>query len=139
LEEAKAGLEELAKGESPSLRNAASIDQELLGLRSSLAQQEDIAGAAVEKMRRAEALAFEIQKDIVAERETSAELQKQKAALEKSLNELQLKLIDLETKGYSSASQDIKFLHKRIQEVSTDSPSSEKKTPSYLLPYPCPQ
>ena len=43
--------------------------------------------------------------------------QKKKAAVEKTLNEVQLKLIDLETKGYSSASQDIKFLHKRIQEV----------------------
>lgn len=118
LEEAKAGLEELAKSESPSLRNAANIDKEILELKAGLAQQEDIAAAAVEKMRRAEALVAEIQKDIVAEREASAELQKQKAALEKSLNEAQLKLIDLETKGYSTASQDIKFLHKRIQEVS---------------------
>ncbi|SPQ19096.1 821b4c22-5052-40eb-93df-7bf7ac466141 [Thermothielavioides terrestris] len=117
LEEAKAGLEELAKSESPSLRNAANIDKEILELKAGLAQQEDIAAAAVEKMRRAEALVSEIQRDIVAEREASAELQKQKAALEKSLNEVQLKLIDLETKGYSTASQDIKFLHKRIQEL----------------------
>ncbi|KAL2261572.1 hypothetical protein VTK26DRAFT_3858 [Humicola hyalothermophila] len=119
LEEAKAGLEELAKSESPSLRNAANIDKEILELKAGLAQQEDIASAAIEKMRRAEALVSEIQKDIVAEREASAELQKQKAALEKSLNEVQLKLIDLETKGYSTASQDIKFLHKRIQELET--------------------
>ncbi|KAJ4298768.1 class II myosin [Collariella sp. IMI 366227] len=117
LKEAKAGLEELAKSESPSLRNAANIDKEILELKAGIAQQEDIAAAAVEKMRRAEALALEIQKDIVAEREAGAELQKQKAALEKSLNELQLKLIDLETKGYSTGSQDIKFLHKRIQEL----------------------
>lgn len=119
LEEAKAGLEDLAKSESPSLRNAASIDKEMLELKSSLAQQEDIAAAAIEKMRRAEALASEVQKDIVVERETSVQLQKDKAALEKTLNEVQVKLVDLETKGYSSASQDIKFLHKRIQEAST--------------------
>ncbi|KAL2158334.1 hypothetical protein VTH06DRAFT_4382 [Thermothelomyces fergusii] len=117
LEEAKAGLDELAKSESPSLRNAASVDKEILELKAGLAQQEDIAAAAVEKMRRAESLVSEIQKDIVAEREASAELLKQKAALEKSLNEAQLKLIDLETKGYSAASHDIKFLHKRIQEL----------------------
>ncbi|KAH6628272.1 P-loop containing nucleoside triphosphate hydrolase protein [Chaetomium tenue] len=117
LEEAKAGLEELAKSESPSLRNAANSDKEILELKAGLAQQEDIAAAAVEKMRRAESLVSEIQKDIVGEREASAELQKQKAALEKSLNEVQLKLIDLETKGYSTASHDIKFLHKRIQEL----------------------
>lgn len=118
LEEAKAGLEDLVKGESPSLRNAANMDKEILELKSNLAYQEDIAAAAVEKMRRAEALATEIQKDVMAERESTAQLQKQKALLEKNLNEAQLKLVDLETKGYSSASQDIKFLHKRIQEVS---------------------
>ena len=118
LEEAKAGLEELTKGESPSLRNAAHMDREVLELKSQIAQQEDIAAAAVGKMRRAEALVAEIQKDVASERNTGAELQKQKATLEKSLNEAQLKLVDLETKGYSSASQDVKFLHKRIHEVS---------------------
>ncbi|KHO00173.1 myosin type II heavy chain [Metarhizium album ARSEF 1941] len=117
LAEAKAGLEELVKGESPSLRDAATMDKEVLELKSSLAQQEDVAVAAVEKMRRAEALVSDVQKEIAAEREASTELQKQKAVLEKSLNEAQLKLIDLETKGFSSASQDIKFLHKRIQEL----------------------
>ncbi|EFZ03771.1 myosin [Metarhizium robertsii] len=117
LEEAKAGLEELVKGESPSLRDAAILDKEVLDLKSSLAHQEDVAAAAVEKMRRAEALVSDVQKEIAAEREASTELQKQKAVLEKSLNEAQLKLIDLETKGFSSASQDIKFLHKRIQEL----------------------
>ncbi|ROV96752.1 hypothetical protein VSDG_05613 [Cytospora chrysosperma] len=125
LEEAKAGLEDLVKSESPSLRNAASIDKQMLELKSSLAQQEDIAAAAVEKMRRAEALASEVQKDIVVERETSAQLQKDKATLEKTLNEVQVKLVDLETKGYSSASQDIKFLHKRIQEACTPFTSSQ--------------
>lgn len=119
LEEAKAGLEELAKGDA-SLRDVASSDKEILDLKSSLAQQEDLAAAAVEKMRRAEALVSEIQKDIAAERETSTHLQQQKTNLEKTLSEAQLKLVDLETKGYSSASQDIKFLHKRIQEVSRD-------------------
>lgn len=117
LEEAKAGLDDLAKGDA-SLRDAASSDKEILNLKSSLAQQSDIAAAAVEKMRRAEALVSEIQKDIAAERENGTHLQKQKTSLEKTLSEAQLKLVDLETKGYSSASQDIKFLHKRIQEVS---------------------
>ncbi|KAI6782526.1 Myosin type-2 heavy chain-like protein [Emericellopsis cladophorae] len=125
LAEAKAGLDELTKGESPSLRDAASTDKEILDLKSSLAQQEDIATAAVEKMRRAESLAAEMQKDITAEREGTAALAKQKAMLEKNLNEAQLKLVDLETKGYSSASQDIKFLYKRIQELETQLESQE--------------
>ncbi|KAK3371877.1 P-loop containing nucleoside triphosphate hydrolase protein [Podospora didyma] len=127
LEEAKAGLEELANSESAPLRNAANFDREILELKSGLAQQEDIAAAAVEKMRRAEALVSEIQRDIMAERESSAELQKQKVALEKSLNEVQLKLIDLETKGYSTASHDIKFLHKRIQELETQLEEQENE------------
>lgn len=118
LLEAKSGLDDLARGDSPSLRNAASLDRELLELKSHLAQQEDIAAAAVGKMRRAEALSSEMQKDIVAEREMTVQLHTEKAALEKSLKELQVRLIDLETKGYSSASQDVRFLHGRVKEVS---------------------
>lgn len=118
LEEAKAGLDDLARGESPSIRNAANMDRELLELKSNLAQQEDIVAAAVGKMRRAEALSSETQKDIVAEREMTAQLNTEKAALEKSVKELQLRLVDLETKGYSSASQDVRFLNGRVQEVS---------------------
>ena len=129
LEEAKAGLDDLARGgDSPSLRNAANLDKEILELRSCLAQQEDIASAAVEKMRRAEALAAETQKDMATERDTCAQLQKEKAALEKSLSEIQVKLVDLETKGYSSASLDIKFLHKRIQEVRSPPPLLDPNT-----------
>jgi myosin protein heavy chain len=117
LKEAGDRLEDLAKGESPSLRNAAGMDRELLELKSKLAQQEDLVSAAVGKMRRADALATELQKEMVAEREANAQLFKDKAALEKQLREAQLRCVDLETKGYSSASQDVRFLHKRIQEV----------------------
>ena len=117
LEEAKAGLEDLSRSDSPAVRNAAGVDREILELKANLAQQEDISAAAVGKMRRAEALAVEMQKDIVSEREMTAQLNKEKAALEKSLKEHQVKLVDLETKGYSSASQDVRFLHGRVQEV----------------------
>lgn len=119
LTEAGERLEDLAKGESPAMRNAAGMDREILELKSKLAQQEDVSAAAVGKMRRAEALAAEMQKELTAERESNAQLFKEKAALEKQLKEVQLKCVDLETKGYSSASQDIKFLHKRVKEVST--------------------
>ncbi|KFH42055.1 Myosin type-2 heavy chain-like protein [Hapsidospora chrysogenum ATCC 11550] len=127
LKEARAGLEDLSRGENPSLRDAASTDRVILDLKSGLAQQEDIAAAAVEKMRRAEALVSEMQKDIASEREASASLQKEKATLQKNLNEAQLKLVDLETKGYSSASQDIKFLYKRIQEVRSEHTPSTRR------------
>ena len=111
-------LEDLARGESPSMRNAAGMDRELLKLKSQLAQKEDIAEAAVGKMRRAEALATEMQKDVVAERETSVSLHREKAALEKSVKDLQGRVVELETKGFSSASQDVRFLNGRVKEVS---------------------
>jgi myosin protein heavy chain len=117
LNEAGGRLEDLVRGDSPALRNAAGMDRELLELKSSLAQQEDVAAAAVGKMRRAEALAQEVHKDIAAERESNVQLHKDKAGLEKAVKDLQLKCVDLETKGYSSSSQDVRFLTGRIQEV----------------------
>jgi len=111
-------LEDLMRSESPSMRNAAAVDRDLLELKASLAQQEDIVAAAVGKMRRAEALAQETQKDLQSERESNVGLHKEKATLEKTVKDLQLKILDLETKGTSSASQDVRFLHGRIQEVS---------------------
>ena len=117
LSEASGKLEDLARSESPAMRNAASRDKVVLELKANLAHKEDIAAAAVGKMRRAEALAQETQKDIAAERENNVQLHKDKAELEKKVKDLQLRLVDLETKGYSSASQDVRFLHGRIQEV----------------------
>ncbi|KAL4759763.1 type II myosin [Aspergillus foveolatus] len=130
LTEAGERLEDLAKGESPSMRNAASMDRELLELKAKLAQQEDLSLAAVGKMRRAEALATEMQKEVTAEREATAQLFKDKAALEKQLKEAQLRCVDLETKSYSSGSQDIRFLHKRIKELETHLEEQEAKNNS---------
>ena len=118
LAEAGARLEDLAQGESPSIRNAAGMDRELLDLKSQLAQKGDVAEAAIGKMRRAEALALEMQKDVVAEREMTVSLHRDKASLEKSLKDLQGKVVELETKGFSSASQDVRFLNGRVKEVS---------------------
>ncbi|KAJ5947397.1 hypothetical protein N7466_000412 [Penicillium verhagenii] len=127
LAEAGERLEDLAKGESPSMRNAASMDRELLELKSKLAQQEDVSSAAVGKMRRADALATEMQKELTAERETNSQLFKDKAGLEKQLKEIQLRCVDLETKSYSSGSQDVRFLHKRIKELEAHLEDQETK------------
>lgn len=118
LAEAGDRLEDLARGESPSMRNAAGMDRALLQLKAELAQKGDVAEAAVGKMRKAEALAVEMQKDVVAERETNAGLHREKAALEKSVKDLHGRVVELETKGFSSASQDVRFLNGRIKEVS---------------------
>ncbi|KAL6711587.1 class II myosin [Coniothyrium glycines] len=126
LQEAADALDDLSRSESPAMRNAAAYDRDLLELKSGLAQQEDITAAAVGKMRRAEALAQELQKDIVAEREANVKLHKDKAMVEKSLKDLQLRLVDLETKGYSgSAGKDVRFLHGRIQELEKALENSE--------------
>ena len=117
LTEAGDRLGDLARGDSPSMRNAAGMDQELLSLKSKVAQQEDVASVAVGKMRRAEALATEIQKDILAERDNNVTLRKEKAGLEKALKDLQGRVVELETKGYSSVSQDVRFLNGRVQEL----------------------
>ena len=118
LNESTERFEELARGESPSMKNAAGMDRELLELKTKLAQKEDLADAAVGKMRRAEALAMEIQKDVIAERETNVALHREKAALEKSLKEVHGRVVELESKGYSSASHDVRFLNGRVKEVS---------------------
>ena len=117
LSEAGDRLEDLARGESPSMRNAAGMDRELLDLKSQLAQQEDVAAAAIGKMRRAEALTTELQKDVGSERETNVNLHKEKAGLEKTMKDLQCRVVDLETKGFTSASLDVRFLNSRVHEV----------------------
>ena len=125
LAEAGDRLEDLARGDSPSMRNAAGMDREILELKSQLAQQEDIAAAAVGKMRRADALASETQRDFVTEREATETLHKEKAALERSLKELQGRVVDLETKGYSSTGQDVRFLNGRVREVHVPNPQGD--------------
>ncbi|CAI6340832.1 unnamed protein product [Periconia digitata] len=126
LQEAAQKLEDLAQSESPAMRNAATYDRELLELKSGLAHQEDIAAAAVGKMRRAELLTQEIQKDLTSARENNVQLHKDKAAVEKNLKDLQLRLVDLETKGITGSSgKDVRFLHGRIQELEKALESSE--------------
>lgn len=126
LSEANQRLEDLANGESPAMRNAAGMDREMLELKGALAQQEDMVTAAVERMRKAEALAGETQRDIAAERERNVSLHKEKVQLEKQVKDLQLKLVDLETKSYANTSHDIRFLHSRVQELENQLEAHEK-------------
>ncbi|KAI5294749.1 hypothetical protein KEM52_003293 [Ascosphaera acerosa] len=127
LSEANDRFADLAGNDNPSSRNTAMIDYELMQLKTKLAEQEDLASAAVGKMRRAEAIATEMQKERAAEREASAQLFKDKANLEKQLKETQMRCVDLETKGYASGSQDVRFWHKRIQELETQLEEAESR------------
>ena len=106
-----------ASPSSSSGRDAAALEREVLELRARAEQAEDVNAAAVSKMRSAEKVAGEAQAELQAQRDGNVQLHKDKAALEKAVKDLSLKVVDLETKGYSSASQDVRFLHGRIQEV----------------------
>lgn len=118
LGEAGDRLQQLTRSESPSMRMAASSDQEVLQLKAKLAEQEDIATVAVGKMRRSDALAQDMQHEVTSERESNVKLHKEKANLDKMVKDLQLRLVDLETREYSTnGHQTTRFLHGRIQEV----------------------
>ncbi|KAF3939701.1 Myosin-11 [Dactylella cylindrospora] len=127
LSDASRRLEELANGDSSSVRVAAGMDREILDLKTSLAQQEDVAAAAVDKMRRSDALASELQRDLAQQRDTNAELHKEKSVLERSIRDLQLKVMDMETKSYTTGSKDVKMLHNRIQELENQIEENERQ------------
>ncbi|EPS37839.1 hypothetical protein H072_8478 [Dactylellina haptotyla CBS 200.50] len=127
LSDASRRLEELANGDSSTVRVAAGMDREILDLKTSLAQQEDLAAAAVDKMRRSEALASELQRDLAGQRESNADLHKEKSLLERSVRDLQLKVMDMETKSYTTGSKDVKMLHSRIQELENHLEENERQ------------
>ncbi|KAK6542622.1 hypothetical protein TWF694_006566 [Orbilia ellipsospora] len=127
LSDASRRLEELANGGSSSVRVAAGMDREILDLKTSLAQQEDVAAAAVDKMRRSEALATELQRDLAQQRDSNSDLHKEKSVLERSVRDLQLKVMDMETKSYTTGSKDVKMLHSRIQELENQLEENERQ------------
>ncbi|KAK6360451.1 hypothetical protein TWF730_006593 [Orbilia blumenaviensis] len=127
LSDASRRLEELANGDSSSVRVAAGMDREILDLKTSLAQQEDVAAAAVDKMRRSEALTSELQRDLAQQRDSNADLHKEKSLLERSVRDLQLKVMDMETKSYTTGSKDVKMLHSRIQELENQIEENERQ------------
>ncbi|KAJ6260674.1 Myosin-11 [Drechslerella dactyloides] len=127
LSDASRRLEELANGDSSTVRVAAGMDREILDLKTSLAQQEDVAAAAVDKMRRSDALAAELQRDLAQQRDENADLHKEKSTLERSMRDLQLKVMDMETKSYTTGSKDVKMLHSRIQELENQLEENERQ------------
>lgn len=82
-----------------------------------LQEKEDYLVTLTEKMQRADAVATEAQREVDQERETNVELHRQKVALENEKRELQLRVVDLETKSYSASFKDVKFLQTRIAEL----------------------
>lgn len=86
-------------------------------LANTLAEKEELLQVMSEKVSLADATAASAQRDVLLERDANVHLHKQKAALENEKKELQLKIVDLETKSYSNSSKDVKFLQTRILEL----------------------
>jgi hypothetical protein len=59
-------------------RHPGLLEKKIVDLKSELAEKQDAAGAAIEKMRRAEMIAAEAQKEIATERQSIVQLHKDK-------------------------------------------------------------
>lgn len=82
-----------------------------------LQEKENLLLNMTEKLQRAEAATSDAQREIDQERETNVDLHKQKVALENEKREMQLRIVDLETKSHNSPVKDVKFLQTRITEL----------------------
>jgi len=61
-----------------STRHPALLEKKIVDLKSELAEKQDAAATAIEKMRRAELVAADAQKEIAAERQSIVQLHKDK-------------------------------------------------------------
>jgi myosin heavy chain 9/10/11/14 len=66
-------------------RHPGLLEKKIVDLKSELAEKRDAAAAAIEKMRRAEMMAAEAQKEIAAERQSIVQLHKDKVCLNRDL------------------------------------------------------
>ena len=62
-------------------RHPGLLEKKIVDLKSELAEKQDTAAAAIEKMRRAEMIAADAQKEIAAERQSIVQLHKDKVVL----------------------------------------------------------
>lgn len=60
------------------------LEKKIVDLKSELAEKQDAAAAAIEKMRRAEMIAADAQREIAAERQRIVQLHKDKVCSQKS-------------------------------------------------------
>lgn len=89
-----------------------------VGVHATLTDKDDLLAAMSDKLHRAELIATGAQRDILSEREANIKLHTQRVALENEKKELQLRIIDLETKSYTTSSKDVRYLQTKVQEVS---------------------
>ena len=66
-------------------RHPGLLEKKIVDLKSVLAEKQDAAAAAIEKMRRAEMIATDAQREIATERQSIVQLHKDKVCSQKSL------------------------------------------------------
>jgi myosin protein heavy chain len=70
-----------------STRHPALLEKKIVDLKSELAEKQDAAATAIDKMRRAEMVAADAQKEIAAERQSMVQLHKDKVRCEVDLTD----------------------------------------------------
>ncbi|EGN94343.1 hypothetical protein SERLA73DRAFT_188181 [Serpula lacrymans var. lacrymans S7.3] len=107
-------------------------------LERSLEEQEDRVAMAFERMKKAESHANECQIELGNVRVENSELDKLNAHLEKQIKELNVRIVDLETKSYATSPRPtglIRQLEGRIEELEAQlkQTSKDKNDPNRLL------
>ncbi|CAG8531243.1 4224_t:CDS:10 [Paraglomus brasilianum] len=100
-----------------AVRSISVLDVERNELRQLLDEQQDVVATINEKLRKAELRTVELQAELVREKEDNQDLLKVKTALEKQVTELNLRVLDLETKA-STTPRGVKRLESRLEELS---------------------
>jgi len=103
-------------------REMQKLQLEKQDLERSLEEQEDRASAAFGRMKTAETHAAESQLELDKIRLENTELDRMNAQLEKQVKELNVRIVDLETKSYASTPQPnstIRQLQARVEELTT--------------------
>jgi len=104
-------------------------------LRSALEEQEDRVNMANERLKKAESFANDSQIELNNIRAENSELDKLNANLEKQVKELNVRIVDLETKSYASSPRPVREsrrLETRIEEL-TSKLTQESKEKSDTL------
>ncbi|CAG8497152.1 329_t:CDS:10 [Acaulospora colombiana] len=127
LEDIGEQYNDASQNKNAAERNITALDKEVVSLRQLVEEQQEMASIFAEKLRKAELAALDAQTELTKEREESQDLMKSKIVLEKQVNELNVRIVDLEAKLMTSP-RGIKRLESRLEEltVQLDNETREK-------------
>ncbi|CAG8531984.1 6454_t:CDS:10 [Acaulospora morrowiae] len=127
LEEIGEQYNDASKNKNAAERSVNALDKEVVELRQLVEEQQASASIMAEKLRKAELMALDAQTELAKEREENQDLVKSKIVLEKQINELNVRIVDLEAKLMTSP-RGVKRLESRLEEltVQLDNETREK-------------